>query len=64
MKIVGFEHEGELRLGVVERDEVIDIQAGDASIPADLGELLRRANGDLATLNEAARRAPAMLSRC
>jgi len=58
VKIVGFEHEGELRLGVVERDEVIDIQAGDASIPADLGELLRRANGDLATFDEAARRAP------
>ena len=52
MKIVGFEANNGLRLGVVEGDSVIDLQAVDANVPADLGEFLRRNNGDL----EAARR--------
>jgi acylpyruvate hydrolase len=59
MKVVGFELEGQLRLGLVDRDEVIDLQAGDPSIPADLGELLRRSEGDLSLLAAAASRAPA-----
>ena len=40
MKIVGFEANGGLHLGVVEGDQVIDLQAVDKSIPSDLGECL------------------------
>src|SRR5438874_10660100 len=58
MKVVGFELEGQLRLGFLDRDEVIDLQAGDPSIPTDLGELLRRSEGDLSLLPAAASRAP------
>jgi acylpyruvate hydrolase len=59
MKIVGFVANGALRLGVVEGEEVIDLQAVDPGIPADLGEVLRRQNGDLSALKSAASRAPA-----
>ena len=58
MKIVGFEANGGLHLGVVEGDQVIDLQAVDESIPSDLGECLRRNNGDLSALKDAAKRAP------
>ena len=37
MKIVGFEANGALRLGVVEGDQLIDLQAVDNTIPGDLG---------------------------
>ena len=47
MKIVGFEANGQMRLGVVEGDQVIDLQAADAKAPNDLGEWLARDNGDL-----------------
>jgi 2-keto-4-pentenoate hydratase/2-oxohepta-3-ene-1,7-dioic acid hydratase in catechol pathway len=57
MKIVAFELKGQLRLGLIESDEVVDLQAVDASIPSDLGELLRRS--DLSILAAAADRAPA-----
>src|ERR1700739_245679 len=63
MKILGFEANGALRLGVVEGEEVIDLQAVDASAPADLGEWLRRGNGDLAPLKSLAARAPASAQR-
>src|SRR6266581_3906307 len=59
MKIVSFEANGGLHLGVVEGDQVIDLQAVDKSIPSDLGECLRRNNGDLAPLKDAVKRAPA-----
>src|SRR5438270_13926786 len=59
MKIVGFEANGGLHLGVVEGDQVIDLQAVDHAIPGDLGEYLRRSNGDFAPLKDAAKRAPA-----
>ena len=55
MKIVGFEANHELHLGVVEGEEVIDLQEADGKAPADLGEWLRR--GDLAPLAELAKRA-------
>ena len=59
MKIVGFEANGGLHLGVVEGDQVIDLQAVDKTIPGDLGECLRRNNGDLSSaLKDAAKRAP------
>ena len=41
MKIVGFEANGALHLGVVEGDQVIDLQAVDKAIPGDLGECLQ-----------------------
>lgn len=57
MKIVGFEQNKQLHLGVVEGEEVIDLQAADEKVPADLGEWLRRNDGDLAPLKELAQRA-------
>ncbi len=40
MKIVGFKSNEGLRLGVVEGDQVIDLQAVDADFPADLKDVL------------------------
>jgi acylpyruvate hydrolase len=59
MKIVGFEAGGGLRLGVVEGDQVIDLQAVDASLPPDLRVILEKNKGDLSTLSDLAKRAPA-----
>src|SRR5579864_8390758 len=63
MKIVGFEGKNGPRLGVVEGDSVIDLQAADAGVPGDLGEVLRRNNGDLKPLADLARKAPASARR-
>ena len=63
MKIVGFETEAGLRLGVVEGDQVIDLQAVDANVPSDLGVLLVATGGDLAGIGDLARRAPASARR-
>src|SRR5437899_826067 len=63
MKIVGFVANGGLRLGVVEGDQVIDLQEVDSTIPGDLGECLRRNKGDLSPLKDAAKRAPAAARR-
>src|SRR5258706_15559977 len=57
MKVVGFNTKEGLHLGVVEGQEVIDLQAVDASAPNDLGEWLRRDNGDLTSLKAVAQRA-------
>src|SRR5262245_8332354 len=57
MKIVGFESNG-ARLGVIDGDEVVDLQIADANMPNDLGELLRRSNGDLKRVADIARKAP------
>jgi 2-keto-4-pentenoate hydratase/2-oxohepta-3-ene-1,7-dioic acid hydratase in catechol pathway len=63
MKIVGFEANNGLRLGVVEGDAVIDLQAVDASVPTDLGDALHRNNGDLKPFADLAKRAPASARR-
>src|SRR6266550_3604302 len=63
MKIVGFEAEGGLRLGVVEGDQVIDLQAVDAKMPADLAAVLAANNGDLKPLGDLAKRASASARR-
>ena len=63
MKIVGFEANAALHLGVIEGDQVIDLQAVDKAIPGDLGECLRRNNGELSALKDAAKRAPASARR-
>jgi acylpyruvate hydrolase len=59
MKIVGFEANNKVRLGVVDGDNVIDIQAVDAGMPSDLGDYLRAHNGDLKPLAAIAAKAPA-----
>ena len=59
MKIVGFELDRHLHLGVVEGDQVIDLQAVDPKIPADLAVVLARSGGDLSPIADAAKRAPA-----
>jgi 2-keto-4-pentenoate hydratase/2-oxohepta-3-ene-1,7-dioic acid hydratase in catechol pathway len=63
MKIVGFEGDGGLRLGIAENDQVIDLQAVDSRVPADLGEVLAQNNGDLSPLADLARKAPASARR-
>jgi 2-keto-4-pentenoate hydratase/2-oxohepta-3-ene-1,7-dioic acid hydratase in catechol pathway len=64
MRIVGFEGEGGgLRLGVVEGDTVIDLQAADPRVPANLGDVLAAHNGDLKGLADVAKRAPASAHR-
>jgi 2-keto-4-pentenoate hydratase/2-oxohepta-3-ene-1,7-dioic acid hydratase in catechol pathway len=59
MRIVGFEINDALRLGIVDGDTVVDLQAADPRVPADLGEWLQVHEGDLAPLQALARRAPA-----
>ncbi len=63
MKIAGFEAEGGLRLGIVEGDQVIDLQAADPKVPANLGDVLAANNGDLKSLGDIAKRAPASARR-
>jgi len=59
MKILGFETNAGLRLGVVEGDQVIDLQAVDAKLPVNLADVLAQNNGDLKPLADLAKRAPA-----
>ncbi len=63
MRIVGFEAESGPRLGIVDADAVIDLQAVDPRLPADLGEWLRANGGDLAPLHDLAGRAPSSARR-
>ena len=63
MKIVSFESPTGLRLGVVEGDQVVDLQAADPKVPTDLGALLAGANGDLSGIKGLAGRAPASARR-
>ena len=63
MKIVSFAANNGLRLGVVDGDNVIDLQAVDANLPSDLGEFLARSNGDVKLLADVAKRAPASARR-
>src|SRR6478736_9229677 len=63
MKVVGFEADGGLRLGIVEGDQLIDLQAVDPKVPANLADALAAANGDLKALGDIAKRAPAAARR-
>jgi len=63
MKIVGFTSDAGLRLGVIEGDQVIDLQAVDSSVPNDLAAVLRQHSGDLGPIGDIARRAPASAKR-
>src|SRR5271156_2595462 len=59
MKIVAFEGQGGPHLGVVEGDQVVDLQAADAKVPGDLGEWLKQNDGATKPLADIAKRAPA-----
>ena len=59
MKIVAFEGQGGPRIGIVEGDQVIDLQAAESRVPNDLAEWLAKTNGDTKQLAEIAKRAPA-----
>ncbi len=59
MKIVAFEGQGGPHLGVVEGDQVVNLQAADTRVPGDLGEWLAKNNGDAKPLADIAKRAPA-----
>ena len=63
MKIVAFEGHGGPRLGVVEGDQVVDLQAAEPKVPNDLGEYLAKTNGDTKQLAELVKRAPASARR-
>jgi len=63
MKIVAFEGQGGPRLGLVAGDHVVDLNAADASLPTDLGEWLKRNDGDLKPLAAIAKRAPVSARR-
>jgi 2-keto-4-pentenoate hydratase/2-oxohepta-3-ene-1,7-dioic acid hydratase in catechol pathway len=63
MKIVGFEADGGSRLGIVEGDQVVDLQAADAKVPTNLGAVLAGNNGDLKPLSDISNRAPASARR-
>ena len=63
MRIVGFRSDRGLRLGIVEDDEVIDLQAVDPGLPNDLGAVLRRLDGDLGALKAVAGKAPVSARR-
>ena len=63
MRVVGFEADGGLRLGIVEGDQVIDLQGVDPKVPANLGDALAANNGDLKALADIAKRAPASARR-
>ena len=59
MKIVGFETDAGAHLGVVEGDQVIDLNVAEPKLPSDLAAILRKHDGDLAPLADLAKRAPA-----
>jgi 2-keto-4-pentenoate hydratase/2-oxohepta-3-ene-1,7-dioic acid hydratase in catechol pathway len=63
MKIVGFETNEGVRLGVVDGDSVIDLQAVDPTVPSDLGTWLKSSDGDLKPLADLAKKAPASARR-
>ena len=56
MKLVGFEANGKARLGFVEGEGVIDLSAADASLSADITEVLVRSGGDLGFLRDVAKK--------
>ena len=63
MKIIGFEAEGGVRLGVVEAEQVIDLQTVDNRLSGNLADVLAAHDGDLSPLADLAKRAPASARR-
>ena len=63
MKIIGFQGEGGPRLGFYDHERVFDLNAVDNRLPTNLADVLAAANGDLSSLADLARRAPASSHR-
>lgn len=63
MKIIGFIAEGRPRIGMVEQERVIDLNAADNRLSGNLAEVLAATDGDLAPLARLAARAPASTHR-
>lgn len=63
MKLVGFEVDGKPHLGVVQGDQVVDLRAVDANLPGDLAAILKSTSGDLSSLVDLAKKAPAWAYR-
>jgi acylpyruvate hydrolase len=63
MKLVGFEVDGKPHLGVVQGDQVVDLRAVDANLPGDLAAILKSTSGDLSSLVDLAKKAPASAYR-
>jgi 2-keto-4-pentenoate hydratase/2-oxohepta-3-ene-1,7-dioic acid hydratase in catechol pathway len=63
MKIIGFIAEGGPRIGVVEQERVIDLNAADNRLSGNLADVLAATGGDLAPLAQLAARAPAATHR-
>jgi 2-keto-4-pentenoate hydratase/2-oxohepta-3-ene-1,7-dioic acid hydratase in catechol pathway len=60
MKIIGFTaNGGGPRIGVIENERVIDLNATDNRLPTNLGDVLAQTNGDLSSVEDIAKRAPA-----
>jgi len=63
MKIVGFIADGQPRLGVIEGEEVIDLQAVDPKLSPDLAAVLKATGGESKPLADLAAKAPASARR-
>jgi acylpyruvate hydrolase len=63
MKIVGFTTNAGLRLGIVENEQVVDLQAVEPRLPSDLAAVLSHYAGDLSPLADLVRKAPASARR-
>jgi 2-keto-4-pentenoate hydratase/2-oxohepta-3-ene-1,7-dioic acid hydratase in catechol pathway len=63
MKIVGFVADGGPRLGFVEGERLIDLNAADNRLPGDLAAVLVQTGGDLSPLAALAKKAPASAHR-
>src|SRR5262249_47189410 len=57
MKIVGFESSKGTRLGVVDEDKVIDLQAVDSKLPTNLADVLAKSRGSLKPIRDLVKRA-------
>jgi 2-keto-4-pentenoate hydratase/2-oxohepta-3-ene-1,7-dioic acid hydratase in catechol pathway len=62
MKIVNFETDNGVRLGVIDGDTVVDVHAADNKIASELGAFLR-AGGDVKSLADVVKKAPASARR-
>ncbi|BAT59067.1 ureidoglycolate lyase [Variibacter gotjawalensis] len=61
MKIVAFVENGARHLGIIEGDQVVDLQAADSRVPDDFPAIL--AAGDMGRLGDVAKNAPASARR-
>ena len=63
MKLIGFTSESGARLGAVQNETVIDLNAVDNRLPSDLGQVLVFTGGDLQPIVDLVRSAPASSHR-